>query len=165
MCAVHTKVNVTSVKPDIILFMHRGQINTNKQKRNKTKQVNRHVPHHLPCDLPKTSTNPGTLIILAKSFMLALLVLAVIVFLFPPFALYLLYFPVYSEPVCVVRRAVLLVFAVSQYGLLGAVSVAVLLGFAFITDGEPLALDVRLDPEVGEEDEEEHAVHPDEVDK
>ena len=30
--------------------------------------------------------------------------------------------------------------------------------------GQPLALDVRLDPEVGEEDEEESAVHPDEVD-
>lgn len=63
------------------------------------------------------------------------------------------------------HSAVLQVCTVSQHGLLGAVSAAVLLGFASAGGGQSLALDVSLDPEVGEEDEEEHAVDPDEVDK
>lgn len=61
--------------------------------------------------------------------------------------------------------AVLRVCAVSQYGHLGAVSIAILLGFVFATGRKPLALDISLDPEVGEENEEQHAVHPDEVDE
>lgn len=100
------------------------------------------------------------LIILGKSMVLALLVLAV-----NAFPLYLLYFPVHTKPVSVVHGPVLQVCAVRQYGLLCAVSVAVLLGFVYLADGESLALDVSLDPEVGEEDEEEHAIDPDKVDE
>lgn len=121
------------------------------------------MPRHLRRDLTKASTNPGTLIIFTKSTVLALL--AADVLLFPPVPLHLLYFPIHSKPVSVVRSAVLQVCAVRQHGLLRAVSAAVLLGFVWFTDGEPIALDVSLDPEVGEEDEEEHAVDPDEVDE
>lgn len=63
------------------------------------------------------------------------------------------------------HSAVLQVCAVSQHGHLSTISVAVLLRFSFAADGEPLAFDVSLDPEVGEQDEEQHAVNPDEVDK
>lgn len=140
--------------------MHRGQINTKKKKK-PIRQVNRNVAR----DLTQTSTNPGTMIILATSFVLALLVPASVVFLFPPSPLYLLHFPVHGKPVSVVRAAVLQVRAVSQYGRLGTISAAILLGFVVAADREPLALDVSLDPEVGEEDEEQHAVHQDEVDE
>lgn len=118
------------------------------------------MPHHLPCDLTKTSINPGTLIILTKSFVSTELAVS-----FPPLPLYLLYFPLHSKPVCVVHSAVLQVCAVGQHGRLGTIGVAVLLGFAITAAREPLTLDVSLDPEVGEEDEEKHAIDPDKVDK
>lgn len=61
--------------------------------------------------------------------------------------------------------AVLQVFAVGQRGHLGSISVTVLLRFVLVADREPLAFNVSLDPEVREENEEDHAVDPDEVDK
>lgn len=62
--------------------------------------------------------------------------------------------------VVLVGVAVVLVGAVGQRGCWGGpLAPALELG-----DGEPFAPDVGLQPEVGEEHEEEHAVHPNQVD-
>lgn len=72
-----------------------------------------------------------------------------------------LYFAQEDFPVgVVVGIPVLMVFAIGHHGD-GSADWAVLIGLVWA--GKSFALDVGLHPEVGEEEEEEDAVHPDQV--